>query len=76
MGSGSLWDRIVDFFAPLKPSLQGITPIDPLIAACLLGLLAFFIVRGHKRYELLCMEIDALVRRYNLSWEEVWDPAK
>ncbi|OGP53680.1 MAG: hypothetical protein A2Y65_00095 [Deltaproteobacteria bacterium RBG_13_52_11] len=55
---------ILDFLAPVTPRVQGMRPFDPLISLCILGLLAYVLIRGQGRYELLRMETEALVRRY------------
>jgi hypothetical protein len=39
-------------------------PFDPLISIAILGLLAYILIRGQRRYELLRIETEALVRRY------------
>jgi hypothetical protein len=64
MTSGTFWGMILDFLAPLTPCVQGMRPFDPLISLCILGLLAYVLIRGQRRYELLRMETEALVRRY------------
>jgi hypothetical protein len=52
------------FFAPLAPTLKGIEPFNTLIAIAILGFIAFVLIRGHRRYELVRMETETLVRRY------------
>lgn len=64
MGYGSLWEGMLTFFAPLAPILKGMEPLDPLISIGILGLIAYVLIKGHMRYELLRMETEALVRRY------------
>jgi len=55
---------MLDFFAPLTPYAQGIRPFDSLLPICIGGLLAYVLIRGQRRYEVLRMETEALVRRY------------
>jgi hypothetical protein len=64
MGYGSFWEGMVMFFAPLAPALKGMEPFDTLIAIAILGLIAYVLIRGHRRYELVRMETETLVRRY------------
>jgi hypothetical protein len=64
MGYGTFWEGIVAFFAPLTPALKGMQPLNPLISIGILGLIAYVLIKGHRRYELLRMETEALVRRY------------
>lgn len=64
MRGGTFWEMILDFLAPVTPSVQGIRPFGPLITICILGLLAYVLIKGQRRYELLRMETEALVRRY------------
>ncbi len=64
MGYGSLWEGMLVFFSPLAPTLKGMEPLNPLISIVILGLIASVLIRGHRRYELLRMETEALVRRY------------
>jgi hypothetical protein len=52
------------FFAPLTPALKGMESFNPLISIGILGLIAYVLIRGHRRYELLRMETETLVRRY------------
>jgi hypothetical protein len=64
MGYGTFWEGMLAFFAPLAPVLKGMEPLNPLISIGILGLIAYVLVKGHRRYELLRMETEALVRRY------------
>ncbi|MBW2038201.1 MAG: hypothetical protein JRI46_01170 [Deltaproteobacteria bacterium] len=64
MEFGPFWEKMLVFLAPFTPYLRGTLPFNPLISACILGLLAFFLIRGHRRYELLRMETEDLLRRY------------
>jgi hypothetical protein len=64
MGYGSFWDGAVGFFAPLAPVFKGMASFDPLISIVILGVIAFVLIRGHSRYELVRMETEALIRRY------------
>ena len=61
-----LGDTVLSFLTPLTPYVRGIIPFDPLISACILGVLAFFLIKGHRRYELLRIETEALVKRYTI----------
>jgi hypothetical protein len=63
MGYGSFWEGMLAFFAPLAPALKGMEPLNPLISIGILGLIAYVLIKGHRRYELLRMETEALVRR-------------
>jgi hypothetical protein len=38
--------------------------LGPLISLCIVGFLAYVIIKGQRRYELLRMETEALIRRY------------
>ncbi|MCJ7664102.1 MAG: hypothetical protein MUO24_07645 [Desulfobacterales bacterium] len=64
MNGGAFYKMIADLLGPGAPFLQGMRPFDPLISICILGLLAYVIIRAQRRYELLRMESEALVRRY------------
>lgn len=64
MAYGSFWEGILIFFSPLAPALKGMDPFNPLISIVILGLIAYVLIRGHRRYELLRMETETLVRRY------------
>ncbi|MEJ2068777.1 MAG: hypothetical protein P8Y09_12715, partial [Deltaproteobacteria bacterium] len=64
MGYGSFWDGMLIFFAPLAPALKGIEPFNPLISIVILGIIAYVLIKGHRRYELLRIETETLVRRY------------
>jgi hypothetical protein len=55
---------MLNLFAPLAPTIEGIKPFDPLISICIAGLLAYVLIRSQRMYELLRMETEALVRRY------------
>ncbi len=64
MEFGLFLEKILVFLTPSTPYFRGILPFNPLISAGILGLLAFFLIRGHIRYELLLMEAEALLKRY------------
>ena len=64
MEYGSFWEGMVMFFSPLAPALKWVNPFNPLISIVILGLIAYVLIRGHRRYELLRMETETLVRRY------------
>lgn len=64
MNDGTFWEMILDFFAPVRSMGEGIDPFNTLISIGILGFLAYCLIRGQRRYELLRMEIEALVRRY------------
>jgi hypothetical protein len=64
VNNGTFYGMIADLVAPLAPWIKGIKPFDPLISIGILGLLAYILIRGQRRYELLRMEAEALVRRY------------
>ena len=64
MGYGSFWDGMLIFFAPLAPALKGMDPFNPLISIVILGIIAYVLIKGHRRYELLRIETETLVRRY------------
>ena len=64
MGYGSFWEGMLVFFDPLALTLKVIDPFNPLISIVILGFLAYVLIKGHRRYELLRMETENLVRRY------------
>jgi hypothetical protein len=64
MGYGSFWEGMLIFFDPLAPTLKGMETFNTLISIGILGFLAYLFIRGHRRYELLRMETESLVRRY------------
>jgi hypothetical protein len=64
MNNGTFYGMIADLLGPNAPFLKGMKPFDPLISIGILGLLAYILIRGERRYELLRMETEALVRRY------------
>ena len=64
MEYGSFWEDMLGFFDPLAPTLKVIDPFNPLISIVILGFLTYLLIRGHRRYELLRMETENLVRRY------------
>ena len=64
MAYGSFWEGMLIFFSPLAPTLKGMDPFNPLISIVILGLLAYVLIRGQRRYELLRMETETLIRRY------------
>ena len=64
MELGPFWETILGFMAPFTPYFRDVLPFDPLISFFILGLLAFLILRGHRRYEVLRRETEDLLRRY------------
>ena len=64
MNGDSFYEMVADLLGPLAPFLKGMSPFDPLISMGILGLLAYILIRGQRRYELLRLEAEALVRRY------------
>ena len=64
MGYGSFWEGLLVFFTPLTPTLKGMEPFNTLISIAILGLISYILIRGHRRYELVRMETETLVRRY------------
>lgn len=64
MNGDTFYEMIVDLLGPVAPFLKEMRPFDPLISMVILGLLAYILIRGQRRYELLRMETEALVRRY------------
>jgi len=64
MGYGSFWEGMLAFFAPLAPGIKGMEPFNTLISIAILGLIACVLIRGHRRYELVRMETETLIRRY------------
>lgn len=64
MELGLFWEKILVFLAPFTPYVRGIAPFDPVISACILGLIAFCLIRGHRRHGLLRMETEDLLKRY------------
>jgi hypothetical protein len=64
MNNGTFYGMIVDLLGPVAPFLKGTRPFDTLLSIGILGLLAYILIRGQRRYELLRMETEALVRRY------------
>ena len=64
MGYGSFWEGIPVFFSPLTPALKSMGAFNPLISIGILCIIAYFLMRGQRRYELLRMEMEVLVRRY------------
>jgi hypothetical protein len=57
--SGSTFGEVVrDLSTPTAVGL------GPLISLCIVGFLAYVIIKGQRRYELLRMETEALIRRY------------
>ena len=57
--SGGIFEEVVRDLG--APSAMG---LGPLITLCIVGFLAYVIIRGQKRYELLRMETEGLIRRY------------
>jgi hypothetical protein len=66
MNGDSFYAMIADLLGPVGPFLKGMRPFDPLISLGILGLFAYILIRGQRRYELLRMEAEVLVRRYML----------
>jgi hypothetical protein len=64
MSGATFWEKMLDFFAPVTLTMQTVKPYDPLLGAFLVGLIAYVLIRGQWRHELLRMETEALVRRY------------
>jgi hypothetical protein len=64
MNGGTLYEMIADLVGPGAPFLEGMRPFDPLLSIGILGLLTYVLIRAQRRYELLRMESEALVRRY------------
>jgi hypothetical protein len=60
--SGGVFEEVVrNFGVPLTPTAVS---LGPLISFCIVGFLAYVIIKGQRRYELLRMETEALIRRY------------
>jgi hypothetical protein len=64
MNNGTFYGMIADLLGPIAPFLKAMKPFDPLISLGILGLFVYILIRGQRRYELLRMETEALVRRY------------
>jgi hypothetical protein len=64
MNGDSFYEMVADLLGSVAPFLKGMGPFDPVISLCILGLLAYVLIKGQSRYELLRMESEALVRRY------------
>ncbi len=64
MNGDSFYEVVANLLGPVAPFLKGMRPFDPLISMAILGLLAYILIRGQRRYELLRLEAEALVRRY------------
>jgi hypothetical protein len=64
MNGDTFYLLISDLLGPVAPFLKGLVPFDPLISIGILGLLAYILIRGQRRYESVRMETEALVRRY------------
>jgi hypothetical protein len=64
MKGTAFWDMLLNFFAPMTQTMQTIKPYDPLLSIFLVAIIAYILIRGHRRHELLRMETEALVRRY------------
>ncbi len=64
MNGDSFYEMVADLLGSVAPFLKGMRPFDPLISIGVLGLLAYILIRGQRRYELLRLEAEALVRRY------------
>ena len=62
--SSAFWEMLLNFFAPMTPTMQAIKPYNPLLSIFLVSIIAYILIRGHRRHELLRMETEALVRRY------------
>jgi hypothetical protein len=64
MGISSFWQKIIGFLTPLTPYLRETLLFKLFISIFILGLIAFFLIRGHRRFELLGMEKESLLKRY------------
>jgi len=64
MEISSFWQKIIVFFGPFTPYLRETLHFKLFISTFILGLIAFFLIRGHRRFELLDMEKESLVKRY------------
>jgi hypothetical protein len=64
MKATAVWEMLLNFFSPLTPTMQAIKPYNPLVSIFLVALIAYILIRGYQRHELLRMETEALVRRY------------
>jgi len=57
--SGSIFGEVLRDLA--TPTAAG---LGPLISLCIVGFLAYVIIKGQRRYEMLRTETEALIRRY------------
>src|SRR4030042_494855 len=64
MNGDTFYEMVADLLGPVAAFLKGMRPFDPLISIGILGLLAYILIRGQRRYELLCLEAEALVGGY------------
>jgi hypothetical protein len=64
MKATAVWEILLNFFAPLTATMEAIKPYSPLLSIFLVSIIAYILIKGHRRYELLRMETEALVRRY------------
>lgn len=61
MSGGAFAEVMRDLSVSVTPTALG---LGPLISLCIVGLLAYVLIKGQRRYELLRMETEALIRRY------------
>ncbi len=64
MNGDGFYQMVADLLGPVAFFLKNMRPFDPLVSMAILGLLAYILIRGQRRYELLRLEAEALVRRY------------
>jgi hypothetical protein len=64
MKGTAVWEMLLTFFAPLTPTMEAIKPYHPWVSIFLVSVIAYFLIKGHRRHELLSLETEALVRRY------------
>jgi len=64
MESVPFWEKLLVYIAPFGPFLKGAQSLSPFIAACILGFLAFVLIKGYRRYDLVRRETEQLLRRY------------
>jgi hypothetical protein len=64
MKGTAVWEMLLNFFSPLTPTMEVIKPYNPLLSIVFVSIIAYILIRGYRRHELLRMETEALVRRY------------
>lgn len=64
MQGDAIYNFSLRVLGPLVPILEGVYPYDPLISIAILGIIAYVLIKGARGYELLRLELEALVRRY------------